>query len=173
MRDVMETEPARALRRARRSGEPEFVTTPTRVEETGLVIPAIRARTAGGRWVLQEAWRHRTPAYTLTVPAGWDTDLASVPGPLRRWVSALQMGITGPLAHDFVYDHGGALPDGCCVPPRRFTRREADLLLLRLMRLERVRGWRRLAGWACARALGWTHWGVRGSRLPDAPWAAP
>ena len=161
----METEAARALRAARASGQPEFATTPTRVGGTGLLIPPIRARTDERRWVLEDAWSWRTPAFTLTVPRGWDSDLASVPPPLRRWLNAFQLGITGPLVHDFIYDHGGRPPEGACVPPRRFTRRETDALFFRLMRLERVRPWRRWTGWLFTRALGWTHWGVRGSRL--------
>jgi hypothetical protein len=155
-----------ALRAARRAGEPEFITSPTRVTETGLVIPAIRACTDENRWVLQESWTHETPAFRLTLPGGWDSDLASVPGPLRRWINAFEMGITGPLVHDFIYNHGGELPEGSASPPRKFTRREADALLVRLMKLERVGAWRRLLAWVCARALGWSHWGVRGSRLP-------
>lgn len=162
----METDAAQALRRARSSGEPEFITSPTRVAGTGLVIPAIRARTDGPRWELQEDWCRGIGAWTLTVPAGWSTDLASVPGPLKRWVNAFQLGVTGPLVHDFLYDYGGELPDGCCIPPHRFARREADRILLRLMRLERVRPWRRAVGWSVTRSMGWTHWGVRGSRVP-------
>jgi hypothetical protein len=57
--------------------------------------------------------------FTLTVPAGWSTDLASVPGPLKRSVNDFLLGVTGPLVHGFIYDHGGELPDGCCVRAHR------------------------------------------------------
>lgn len=162
----METEPARELRRARRSGRPDFVTTPTRVASTGHVIPPIRAETGRPRWRLEEDWTYHGDGYQITLPRGWDTDLASIPRPLHGWLTDFMLGVTGPLLHDFIYDHGGELPEGSCRPPRTFTRREADVLLVRLAALERVPRRRRLLGWAFSRALGWTHWGVPGSRIP-------
>ena len=166
MEEGMETEPARELRRARQSGRPDFVTTPTRVASTGHVIPPIRAETDRPRWRLEEDWTYEGDGYRITVPEGWHTDLASIPGPVRGWLTDFMLGVTGPLLHDFLYDHGGEPPEGSCLPPRRFTRRETDALLVRLAALERVPRRRRLTGWAFARAMGWSHWGVRGSRLP-------
>lgn len=163
----METAAAQQLRRARAAGEPEFVTDPTRVEETGLLIPAVHARPDARLWRLQDDWTYEGDGFRLTVPRGWETDLASIPGTLRPWLNDFLLGITGPLAHDFIYDHGGCPPPGSCDPPRRFTRWEADRILLRLMRLERVRRWHRTVSFLFVRAAGRTHWGVRGSRLPD------
>lgn len=154
----METEAARKLREARRSGDPDFVTTPTRVESTGLVIPPIHRETRGGVWRVQEDWTYDGPGYRLTVPQGWESDLASVPKVLHPWLNSFQFGVAGPLAHDFVYEHGGRVPEGTCVPYRVFTRREADDLLLALMRAERVAPRFQRLGYLFTRALGWTHW---------------
>lgn len=154
----MDTKPARALHEARRSGRPEFIHTPTRVESTGLVIPPIRAETHRRCWTLEQEWSYEEPAWRLTIPRGWRTDLASVPPPLDLSFNGFAFGITGPLLHDFLYEHGGRPPPGSCVPQRRFSRREADALLLRLMREERVPAWKRIPAYTVARLGGWTHW---------------
>jgi hypothetical protein len=154
----METEAARQLQAARESGEPDFLTTPTRVESTGLVIPSIYSEPQRRLWRLQEDWIHETLQWTFTVPAGWETDLATVPGPLRNAVNSFEFGITGPLLHDFLYAHGGSPPEGTCRPWHRFTRREVDHLFRELMQKEKVPTWRRNLGYAVVRALGWTHW---------------
>jgi hypothetical protein len=155
---AMQSEPARALRAARQSGSPEFIETPTRVESTGLVIPPVRAETRRRCWQLDDEWSYDDGEWRMTLPRGWRTDLASVPPRLSEYFNSFEFGITGPLLHDFLYEHGGRLPEGSCVPDRRFTRREADALLHRLMRAERVPRWRRALAYTVARMAGWTHW---------------
>lgn len=58
--------------------------------------------------MLQEEWSCQEEAFTFTAPRGWESDLASIPAPLRRWTNAFALGVRGPLAHDFIYDDGGA-----------------------------------------------------------------
>lgn len=154
----METEAARALRAARRSGEPKIFTTPTRVASTGLVIPAIEAETGGRRWRVRQDWVCDAGICRLTVPAGWETDLASVPPLMRHYINSFAFGIAGPLLHDFLYEHGGDPPDGTCRPWRHFTRPEVDAMFLQLMRAERVPRSRRHFAYRVVRLLGWTHW---------------
>ena len=154
----MQIEAARALRAASRSGSPDFVRTPTRVESSGLAIPPICADTHRRCWQLEQDWCYGTQQWRLTIPEGWKTDLASVPRPLSSSFNAFEFGVTGPLIHDFLYEHGGRLPPGTCVPSRRFTRREADELLAELVRAERVPPWKQQLAYGVARLGGWTHW---------------
>lgn len=154
----MEVEAAQFLRAARASGEPDFITTPTRVESTGLLIPPIRYHTESEMWRLESDWQYRAPAFTLTIPHGYETDLASVPQPLRHFVNCFEFGITGPLLHDFLYTYVGCPPSDSCVPWRRFSRREVDDHFLSLMEEERVPSWKRRLGYSAVRLGGWTHW---------------
>lgn len=155
----MDTKPARSLRAARKSGEPGFITTSTRVESTGLVIPPIRAEVKSLGWRLERDWDCSAGDCKLILPRGWETDLATVPRLLKRFFNSFEFGVTGPLVHDFLYDHAGCPPEGSCEPWRRFERKEVDRLMVRLMKEERVSPWRRLLGYAVTRLAGWTHWG--------------
>jgi hypothetical protein len=158
----METVAAQALQAARATGRPDFRTTPTRVESTGLVIPPIHYDLRTGLWRLEESWRCHGPGWTLTIARGHETDLASVPWPVRGYLNAFQFGITGPLLHDFLYACGGDPPRGACVPWRSFRRPEVDRIFLSLMEQERVPAWRRTLGYAAVRIGGAGHWEAHG-----------
>jgi len=109
-----------------------------------------------GGWQTARAWNPRVNGTTLRIPAGYRTDLASVPRVLRGFVNTYELGGVGPpLIHDVIYQARG-LPE--CVPSVRFTRRAADRLFRDQMAEAGV-GWRkRWLAWAAVRVFGWLPW---------------
>lgn len=84
----------------------------------------------------------------VTVPAGFETDLASVP---RLPVAYLLFGDASQEAaviHDFLYS-GGLV-----------TRAQADEVFAEAMKAEGVAAWRRGPMWLAVRLAGWLHYGA-------------
>lgn len=136
---------------------------------------------AQGRTVMREGravWRLLEPliwciggyngAVAFTVPAGFVTDLASVPL-LARWA----IPASGPwqraaVIHDWLYVSGGVGPQmlvgllGATEPePRapKLTRTECDAIFLDAMAAAEVNIITRYAMWAAVRCFGCTGWG--------------
>ena len=100
---------------------------------------------------------------TITVPAGFITDLASIPqfawsfgfGPAGRWSRAA-------VVHDFLYATGGSgLWKGAkwISRPAPYSRPEADAIFDRAMAVLGVPTWRRAIMWAAVRVGGASGWG--------------
>jgi hypothetical protein len=89
---------------------------------------------------------------TITVPAGFKTDLASIPAPV--WILIPKVGKYDKAAviHDFLYANNGC------------TRDEADNVLKEAMRVLNVPGWRLHLIYAGVRAGGWDSWNDYRSR---------
>lgn len=133
---------------------------------------------AGSRYRLAEpyvyTWTKDGARYRLTVPAGFENDLASVPRILWWYVSPFDLGLAA-VPHDWLYYHAGHLPpgghqrweDGRWVDVGApWSRRDADRLFGRLMRDAHVsRDKRRHAYWA-VRLFGAPAWG-HGFRAPS------
>lgn len=125
--------------------EPQAV----RVEDSGLPPPILSYRPDRSAWVLEEDYAYADGPHLLRVPSGFEFDLASVPRFAWPLIAPFELSVVAPLLHDFLYQHGGRLPDGSVVPPRSYTRKQADELFRVVMKQERVAGWRaRLAYWA-------------------------
>lgn len=133
--------------------------TPIRIPGSELPDPVISYLEERDLWRLDEPYVLTRDDYRIRIPAGFEFDLASVPRPLWWLMAPFDLSIVAPLIHDFLYDYAGDPPDGTVMPPRTFTRAQADQLFLDLMRLEGVAAWRRkLAYWA-VRLLGSFRWG--------------
>lgn len=83
--------------------------------------------------------------YSVTVPAGFATDLASVPRILWRVIPPWTANRCAVL-HDFLYYTGS------------LTRAECDIEFYRAMEAEEISGWRALAMWLGVRIGGWVAW---------------
>lgn len=82
----------------------------------------------------------------ITVPAMFETDLASIPRPLRNFFDVNDKTRRAAVLHDWLYS-------GQCVP-----RAEADRLFLRAMAADGV-GWAQRWTMYCAvRAAGWRYY---------------
>ncbi len=91
----------------------------------------------------------------LTVPAGFITDFASIPNPLRGLIP--QWGLYGKAAvlHDYAYQ------------THCMTRLEADNLFLEAMVVLDVPRWQRTIMWAAVRLFGWLAWHKKNERIPQ------
>lgn len=126
---------------------------------------------SGNRYRLVEPyqyeWSHGGTRYRLTVPAGFENDLASVPRILWWYISPFDLGLAA-VPHDWIYEHAGRLPPGSfqrlqgdrwANVDERWSRRDADRLFGRLMREAHVDRTRRRRAYLAVRLLGWPAWG--------------
>jgi hypothetical protein len=83
---------------------------------------------------------------TITIPAGFGTDFASVPQWLP-WAGALVMhGKSACTVHDYLYTY------------QPCTRLQADQVLREALRATDVAPWRIFFFWWGVRLFGWSHW---------------
>ncbi len=126
------------------------------------------------RWRLTEdyacEWTHGGIRRRITVKAGFETDLASVPRPL--WGFGLPpdgLHRAAAVIHDALYMARGRMPTGYLLYEElsggqwarhlaRYTREEADRLFGRLMREAGVPRWRRRLMYRAVRLVSWAFW---------------
>jgi hypothetical protein len=90
---------------------------------------------------------------TITIPAGFGTDFASIPQWLP-WAGALIVhGKSACTVHDWLYT------------TQPCTRLQADQGLLEALRVTGVAPWRRFFFWWGVRLFGWSHWIPAGLQL--------
>ncbi len=129
------------------------------VEVAASKLPSPVLTFVGGReWRLEEDYTYVDGDHRITVPAGFQFDLSSVPRSLWWLISPFELSIVAPLLHDFLYAYGGDPPPGSIEPPRTYTRREADELFRRIMEQEGVAPWRRRLAYAAVRVFGRGAW---------------
>jgi hypothetical protein len=99
------------------------------------------------RWVkASRAWQLEDPVcwlwngVLLEVPVGFQTDLASVPRPLTGVIQRSGCWNRAVILHDWAFFWRGRLPELARVGASAMTRREADRLMLDVMRHDGV-GW--------------------------------
>ena len=130
---------------------------PVVVPESRLPAPSV-TYLGDGRWRLEEGYEHRDGNTTITVPAGFEFDLSSVPRVFWSLIAPFELSIAAPLLHDFLYRYGGKPPAGGVTPPRSYTRAEADRMFREIMRAEGVSAWRRVLGYVATRVFGRSAW---------------
>jgi hypothetical protein len=120
--------------------------------------PPVLTYIGDDRWRLEADYTYQDGDHRITVPAGFEFDLSSVPRAFWSLIAPFELSITAPLLHDFLYQYGGRPPPGTVEPPRTYTRREADQLFRAVMEREGVPAWRRLPAYAAVRAFGRRAW---------------
>lgn len=123
--------------------------------------PALEFRPGSGRWCLREPYRLQLPGLELFVPAGFESDLASVPRALWPLLAPWELSTVAPVVHDYLYSTGGVLVFGFLSPVRAFDRAGVDGLFLELMLREGVPPVRAQLAHAAVRLFGWRHWRPR------------
>lgn len=105
-----------------------------------------------GRWKLLEPFVvDDTELGRLTVPAGFETDLDSVPRlPFAHWLLKGRT-VEAAIVHDYAYERGE-------FNGKAITRAQADELFRRLMAEEGVWWWRRALIYRGVRFGGWRPW---------------
>jgi hypothetical protein len=135
----------------------DAVPAPTRMPESELPRPSLDYDVRRSVWVLTHEYVLVHEGFTLTIPAGYTLDLASVPRVLWWLISSFELGMIGPLVHDFLYQCHGQ-PGPAVVPTRTFSRREVDRLFLAIMKREGVTALRRWTAYIAVRLFGSLAW---------------
>lgn len=121
-------------------------------------------RSGRSLWALQRPLVYTTgppPGETITVPAGFVTDLASIPRVVWSFYPPDGPWVKAAVVHDFLYYTQG---DGIWgktvgVPPgRRYSRRESDAIFWEAMADLGIGRWGRFVIWAAVRLGGWIGW---------------
>ena len=130
-----------------------------RVEIEGSRLPPpLISSPSIGRWRLETAYTYVDGSTAVTVPAGFEFDLSSVPRPFWPLIAPFELSIVAPLLHDFLYSHGGRPPAGSVEPPRTYSRAEADRMFREIMEAEGVAAWRRVLAYGAVRVFGRSAW---------------
>lgn len=128
-----------------------------RIEESRLPAPVVTW--IGGRtWRLEADYSYQDGDHRITVPAGFEFDLSSIPRLLWWLVAPFELSVAAPLLHDFLYRYRGG-PPGAIEPPRTYTRAEVDALFGRITEQEGVAAWRRALAYLAVRLFGRLAWG--------------
>lgn len=138
----------------------EVAPAPDRKPESDLPRPALDYDVRRAVWVLTRRYSLVHDGCTLTIPKGYTLDLASVPRVLWWFISSFELGLIGPLLHDFLYQCKGE-PGTAIRPPRTFTRQQVDRIFLAVMEREGVSAIRRRLAYIAVRLFGAHAWRVR------------
>lgn len=105
--------------------------------------------TDDGQWILTAPLIYRSDVAmeTFIVPAGFQTDLASVPRLPIVYELTGDTSDEAAVVHDFLYS------------THKVERKMADAVLREASAVTGVPAWRRWMMWAGVRCFGWSHWG--------------
>ncbi len=141
---------------------------PVTIPESNLAPPVVTYLTAERKWRLEQPYSYWDKPFRITIPRGFTFDLASIPRPLWWIIAPFELSIAAPLVHDFLYRYQGNPGPGAVVPPRTYTRKEADRVFKRIMKQEGVWSWRWRSAYAAVRLFGEAVWEGRSATFgPD------
>ena len=130
---------------------------PAEVAASSLPAPVL-TYLGDDRWRLEQDYTYQDGDHRITVPAGFEFDLSSVPRAFWSVIAPFELSVTAPLLHDFLYRYAGQPPAGAIEPPKRYTRKETDDLFRRVMEEEGVPAWRRQLAYSAVRLFGGRAW---------------
>lgn len=131
--------------------------------------PALLSRDeVKGVWCLADDFEIETSKGTLSMPGGFEFDLASIPRAFWWLLAPFELSVAAPLVHDYLYSNAGKATVGSSSETGnqecsrvKLTRADVDLLFLELMKYENVPWWRRLPAYAAVRVFGELAWARR------------
>jgi hypothetical protein len=129
------------------------------IEDSKLPSPVVTYLVNEKRWRLEQVYSLRTNAHQITVPEGFEFDLASVPRAFWWLIAPFELSISAPLVHDFLYRYSGDPPAGSIAPPKTFDRAESDVVFRDIMEKEGVPAWRGATAYRMVRWFGSGVWG--------------
>lgn len=107
-----------------------------------------------GVWMVREAFAVSIDGIKITVPAGFRTDLATIPWCLRGLINTYELGLTAPIVHDYCYStHGAVSKDFAPI-----DRAQADRFFAALMFADHVAIWRITCAYYAVRIFGRIWW---------------
>lgn len=108
---------------------------------------ALKVEKPNGRWVLLAPLVYVTRAgERIVVPAGFDTDFASVPRLPLAYLLAGDTAHQSAVVHDYLYR------------THKYSRAKADAIFLEAMEISGEPRWRRWVMYASVRAFGFKAW---------------
>jgi len=127
--------------------------------------PAIRS----GRslWALQKELTYQTgpdKEEVINVPAGFVTDLASIPRPIWSFFPPDGPWVKGAIVHDFLYYTQGTgewYGRRGIVREQPYTRAESDGILREAMADRGIGAWAKFVIWSAVRLGGWIGWALK------------
>lgn len=118
--------------------------------------PILRVGYLDGEWVLDRRLRYVSPdGEMITVPAGFVTDLASIPRVFHALIPINGRHRAAAILHDWLYE------------TQSRSRAESDRLFLDAMADSRVRWSQRWAMYLAVRAAGWMVWSGRAYNIAE------
>jgi len=111
-------------------------------------------------WVLFQKCSYRAADHTISAPANYETDLASIPRVFWSILAPEELSLAAPLFHDLIYRCGGRLPEDGLNPfdGKLFERKEVDDLFLELMKKAKIPRWKRTAAYLAVRGFAGFAW---------------
>ena len=82
----------------------------------------------------------------VSIPAHFETDLATIPRICWIIISPFDLGLTGPIVHDWHYEN------------HILTRRRADEIFRHMILEGGAPGWKCWIAWVMVRLFGWVIW---------------
>lgn len=110
----------------------------------------------GDLWILAADWTIDVRGVAITIPAGTETDFASIPRLLWPLRSNVELPLAASLLHDFLYRTGGR--PALVFPPREFARKEADRIFYAMMREGGTNVFSASIAYRAVRLFGGRHW---------------
>ena len=108
-----------------------------------------------GEWLLLSPLKYQSGATVITAPAGFVTDLASIPALFRPLLNSNGRSRRSAVLHDWLY----------CT--KEGARADADSLFLEALKADGVGFAERWAMYLGVRAGGWMYWGKRDGLSAD------
>lgn len=114
-----------------------------------------------GKWRLLEPLIVDAGGKQVSVPSGFQTDLASIPRIAWPIVAPFELSLAAPIVHDKCYETGQIMVRATAADawvPTRVTRAQADRLLYDVAAAEGVWWWRRWLAYHAVRLFGAEFW---------------
>jgi hypothetical protein len=133
---------------------------PFRITDTFLVQEVVGKQRGGRSCVRLQAplmycVGHEDSEERITVPAGFETDFASIPWGLWNLFPPWGAYARPAIVHDYLYEVGGQIPGRC------YTRKQADGIFREAMGVVGVPAWRAAIMYRAVRLGGGSGWGSR------------
>ena len=123
------------------------------------VVDPIRVESVSGtdEWILLEPFKWHVGAYNsdevIIVPAGFKTDFASIPAPIKVFINPVGKIKPAALVHDYLYHLKGKYS-----PEQIYTRKQSDIIFLRIMEAVEMKWLERRTAYRGVRLGGWVYW---------------
>ena len=112
-------------------------------------------------WRLASDYEIKSKNIQIRIPKGFTFDLASIPRLLWPIIGPMELSVVAPLAHDYIYFHGGKIPEEQLLTSgqhKPISRKEADEIFFDLMEQEGVSWIRKTLAFYAVHFLGDRFW---------------